>query len=85
MTPGEIWDWLDALSSMKLSEEESRQADGFFSAWDKDLYGELFQGRGVIANVRFQGGLLLDPEQGSTLVYGCTFKEIVSAYPLRLA
>lgn len=85
MTPKEIWDWVDALSEMGLSDEESLEAGDFFSTWDKDLYAELFQGRGIIANVSFQGGLLLDPDTGSTLVYGCKFKDIVSAYPLRLA
>lgn len=85
MTAKEIWEWVDALSAMKLSEEQRRHTDSFFSIWDQDLYGELFQGRGVIANVSFDGGLLLSEENPNTLVYGCTFKNIVSAFPLQLA
>lgn len=85
MTPKEIWAWVDDLEKVELSDEEYREARDFFLLWNRDLYGELFQGRGVIANVSFKGGLLLQPEDKKILVYDCMFKNIVSAYPLQLA
>lgn len=84
MTPSEIWDWVDSLDNLHLTMEESLEGGEFFSIWNTELLDEILQGRGIMANVSFDGGLLLSGDSG-TLIYRCVFNKPVSAMPLKLA
>lgn len=80
MTPKQLWDWVDALESIKSNEEY----EGFFSDWAAALVDEITQGRALIVNASFDRGLVLSDENNPVRVQGCTFRNIVSAYPLKL-
>jgi hypothetical protein len=81
MTSVELWAWWDALAAVRDREEHGN----FFLDWAGQIMDEITQGRPLIANVGFDGGLVLAQDNELAVIYGCEFKNIVSAYPLKLA
>jgi len=71
MNPAEIWQWIDTLEGIPVDHNDE-EADDFFGDWSQALLEELLQGRAIVANTSFEGGMTLFPDQAVHII-GCTF------------